>query len=103
MIDLQPDHRAIILRILAQHVPNAEVRVFGSRVTGGAAKYSDIDIAIMDRVKLSLAALTALTNAFEESELPFRVDIVDWHGISGTFQSVIESRHEVIQQARNNA
>jgi predicted nucleotidyltransferase len=103
MIDLQPDHRALILRILKQHVPDAEVRVFGSRVTGGAAKYSDIDIAIVDREKLSLAAQAALTSAFEESELPFRVDIVDWHGISGAFQSVIESRHEVIQQARNNA
>lgn len=103
MVDLPPDHLEIILRILAQHVPDAEARVFGSRVNGGAAKHSDIDIAIKDREKLTLTALSALANAFEESDLPFRVDIVDWHGISSAFRSVIESRYQIIQRAKNHS
>ena len=46
MIDLQPDHLALIQTILAQHVPQAEVRAFGSRVTGAARNYSDLDLVV---------------------------------------------------------
>jgi type I restriction enzyme S subunit len=40
--------------------------------------------------------LGELSNAFEESELPFRMDVLDWHSLSKEFQAVIERRYEVI-------
>jgi predicted nucleotidyltransferase len=96
MIDIRADYLEIIRGILAQHAPGAEARVFGSRVDGTAAKYSDVDIAIKGREKLSLETRAALRTAFEESDLPFRVDIMDWHGISGEFKKRIELRYETI-------
>lgn len=97
MIDLHPGDLAIIRRILSQHVPGAQVRVFGSRVAGTSRKYSDLDIAIMSGEKLTLETQAALTAAFQESDLPFRVDVIDWHGISGEFRKRIEMQFEVIQ------
>lgn len=97
MVDIQAEHLEIIRRILAEHAPGAEARVFGSRVSGTAAKYSDIDIAIIGRDKLSLETRAALNAAFEESDLPFHVDIIDWHTISDEFKKRIELQNEAIK------
>jgi len=39
---------AIVKAILARHVPDAVVWVFGSRATGKAKKYSDLDLCIKE-------------------------------------------------------
>ena len=41
--------------------------------------------------------IAELKEAFQESELPFRVDLLDWNAISDEFRIVIEkSGYEVI-------
>ena len=47
MIDLAPDQLAIVRRLLAAHVPECEARAFGSRVTGNAKPYSDMDLSLI--------------------------------------------------------
>jgi len=47
VLDLSADHLETVRRILACHVPGREVRAFGSRVTGRAWRYSDLDLLIM--------------------------------------------------------
>ena len=44
-IDLNPNHLATVQRILAEHVPECEVRAFGSRAAWTAKDYSDLDLA----------------------------------------------------------
>lgn len=88
-IDMEPDHRAMVAEILRKLVPGREVRAFGSRVTGKARTYSDLDLVIMGSQPLSLSLLAALRDAFSESDLPFRVDIVDWATTSSTFREII--------------
>ena len=39
----------------------------------------------------------ALREALTDSELPFRVDVLDWHGIEETFRQIIAARFEVIK------
>ena len=41
-----------------------------------------------------------LKEAFEESGLPIRVDVLDWHAISDAFKNVIAEEYEVIQEAK---
>ena len=77
-VDLRPDHWAIVRDALRRHVPDREVLAFGSRATWTAKDYSDLDLAIMGEEPLSLRAASALNEALVESDLPFRVDIVDW-------------------------
>lgn len=98
MIDLAPEQLAIVRRLLAAHVPECEVRAFGSRVTGKAKPYSDLDIALLGPARLPIGRLAALREAFEESELSIRVDVLDWHAISAAFRGVIADQCALLQK-----
>lgn len=98
MINLLPDYLEIVRNILRKHVPGCEVHVFGSRTTCSVKKYSDLDLAIVGKEKLSEKILHSLREDFQESDLPFRVDVLDWNAISKEFQEVIEKTHETIQK-----
>ena len=100
MIDLNPKHLKTIQAILAEYIPTYEVRVFGSRVKWTAKDYSDLDLAVVGNDPLSLRQRGQLADAFEESNLPIRVDILDWQSISERFRQVILERYEVIQKAQ---
>ena len=97
MIDLEPKHLEMIKHILAQHVPDCEVRVFGSRVTGKAQTYSDIDIALVGNGLIDWRRIETLKDAFSESNLPIIVDVLDFNAASENFQKIIQQKYELIQ------
>src|SRR5574344_541517 len=99
MIDLKPEQLKIIKAILAQHVPECTVWAFGSRINEQARAYSDLDLVIIDKNPLPQPRMNRLQEAFEYSDLPFRVDIMAWHALSESFQRVIEAHYEVIQNS----
>ena len=99
MIDLNPKHFEIVQHILAKHVPGSEVRAFGSRVKWTAKDYSDLDLAVVGSKPLTLRQGRQLAEAFEESDLPIRIDVLDWHTISEEFKRIIAEEYEVIQGA----
>ncbi len=99
-IDLRPDHLAIVEHILAEHVPECEVRAFGSRATWTARDYSDLDLAVVGDGPLHRRTLSRLREAFEESRLPMLVDVVDWHDIPQSFQEMIQRDYEVLQERK---
>ena len=103
MIDLNPNHLGTVRAILAEHVPGCEVRAFGSRTTWTAKDYSDLDLAVVCEKQLDWRVLGRLKEAFEESDLPMRVDALDWHAISESFREVIERDYVVIQEGTNQA
>jgi len=72
-LDLRPRHEAVVRDILHRFVPDRSVWAFGSRVTGKARRYSDLDLVVMGDRPLPSLTLHALKEAFEESDLPFRV------------------------------
>ena len=51
--------------------------VFGSRAHGGPRAYSDLDLAIEWDRPPGLDRTTEIAEAFSESDLPYRVDILD--------------------------
>ena len=99
MIDLNPKHLETIQHILTVYIPECEVRAFGSRVQWTAKDYSDLDLAVIGSKPLSFRQLRQLAEAFEESYLPIRVDVVDWWSLPDGFRKVILEKHEVIQEA----
>lgn len=101
MMDLPSDQLELVKRILAERVPLCEVRVFGSRIQQAAKKWSDLDLAVVGPEKLERDVFYSLEEAFEESELPVQVDVLDWHAISSAFQAVINEGYEVIQSPAN--
>ena len=90
MIDLSPHHLETVKRILDEHVPGCEVKAFGSRANWTATDYSDLDLLVLGQSEVAGATLSRLNEAFEESDLPMRVDVVDWHGTSPAFRKLIE-------------
>ncbi len=99
MIDVSPNHIETVLGILARHVPECEARIFGSRFSGTAKRYSDLDIALVGREKLDWRVMAAIKEEFQESELAFRVDILDWNALSAEFRKAIEeSGYQVLHQ-----
>ena len=99
-IDLRPRDLDCTLRILARHVPDREVWAFGSRVSGTAKEFSDLDLAILGDDSLSAVVLADLRDAFRESDLPFKVDVIDWAGTRDHFRQIIEREHVVIRDGR---
>ena len=99
LIDLRPDHLQIVRDILKKHVPARDVWAFGSRAKRRAKPYSDLDLAVMGEQPLSLSKLAALTDDFAESDLPFRVDVVDWATTRDNFRRIIEQGKVVLQKA----
>jgi len=56
--------------------PNEKIYLFGSRARGDASEYSDIDIAIKGKKSLKIA-LAEAKYAIEESQIPYKVDLID--------------------------
>ena len=101
MLNIKTNHLQIILSILKQFVPSCEVRVFGSRCNGNVKEYSDLDLVIVGKERLDWNVLADTKEAFEESDLPYRVDLLDWNAISPEFRNVIETRgFEIIQNVQ---
>jgi type I restriction enzyme S subunit len=87
----------IIRNILRAHAPDCTVWAFGSRATGRAKQYSDLDLAINGNKPLGIDLAAQLTEAFAESDLPYKVDIVDWITVSESFRKAIERDRVVVQ------
>ncbi len=90
-LDLKPEELIQVQLILKQCIPGIDVRGFGSRANNTAKSYSDLDLAVMTEQPLTLQQGAMLTEAFEESDLPFKVDIIDWAVTSEHFRKVIQS------------
>lgn len=99
MINLSIEQRNIINRILDARLPGREAMAFGSRATSSAKPYSDLDIAIMGDEPFDLRTMALLKDAFAESDLPFRVDVVQWCKISPEFKKIIQSQLQCIHKA----
>lgn len=96
-IDIRPDHWAIVQQILQRHVPQYPVWAFGSRAKWSAKPYSDLDLAVITDQPLSLDVSAGLSDDFSESDLPYRVDVVDWAGTSQAFRKIIAQNRIVVQ------
>jgi type I restriction enzyme S subunit len=97
LLDLRPDQLQIVQTILHKHVPQYEVWAFGSRAKWTAKDYSDLDLCIVSDQPLSFQILGALNEDFAESDLPWKVDVVDWATTSASFRKIIEKDKVVVQ------
>ncbi len=82
---------ARVWAVLRETVPgSATVWVFGSRAKGTARLTSDLDLALDAGRPLTRRESALLQDAFEESDLPYTVDVVDLYTVSDTFRALID-------------
>lgn len=96
MLDLPAKQLAIVRAILAEHVPHAKVWAFGSRVLGTAKRFSDLDLAVEDIEELSISSWGNLRHAFQESDLPIRVDLLDMRTVKQPFKRIVERQRVIL-------
>ncbi|MBC6444476.1 MAG: nucleotidyltransferase domain-containing protein [Alphaproteobacteria bacterium GM202ARS2] len=91
-IELEPEYVALVRAILRRHVPRGvRVYAFGSRAKRLVrVRYADVDLCLRGEGRVEAKVINALKDAFDESILPYRVDVLDWHTLREPFRSRIE-------------
>jgi predicted nucleotidyltransferase len=91
-VHVDAEELALVRQILAAHLPE-EVRtsVFGSRAGGVPKRFSDLDLVLEGPEPLSLSLLARLAEAFDESSLPWKVDLIDRRSVDAGFGQIIDA------------
>lgn len=92
MIDLAEDQLQQVRDIVRRHVPGGEAFAFGSRTSGRAKKFSDLDLMIKAPGGLPWRTCAALRESFEASDLPITVDVVDWDACTAQFRALVSAQ-----------
>lgn len=93
-IDLTSEQLKAVRELLQRHIPEARVWAYGSRVKKTSSPKSDLDMVAFGNVE---TRLPALREAFDESSLPFRVDLFFWNKIPEQFRSNIKEKYFELQ------
>lgn len=77
-------------KTIRTHIPDKSYKafIFGSRATNTNRRYSDIDLGIMGPKPLSSKAYISIDQDFQESDLPYKVDLVDFSNVTEKFKRV---------------
>ena len=84
-LQIEEKHLKIVQDILRKYPYN--FYVFGSRIKGNATKYSDLDLAY--DIQIPNQELVKIETSFSESDLPYKVDIIDLNNINLSFRNII--------------
>ena len=94
-IDLTADQRRTVLSLLRRHLPNTVVWAYGSRVKWTSGPASDLDLVAFATPAQS-PRIAELREAFDESALPFSVDLFVWDDVPKDFRKRIDAEHVVL-------
>ncbi len=73
---------------------------FGSRVTGKNKKLSDLDLFYLDEIPNKV--ILELEEAFEESDIPFKIDLVNFKKCDTDFQDLILRDYMCIKESEKD-
>ena len=102
-LDLPRRYRRIVEALLREHVPDAEVWAYGSRVNGESHEGSDLDLVVRgpDLKRIPSGPLAGLIEALEDSNVPILVQTHDWARLPESFHWEIERGYVVVQEGTN--
>ena len=93
-INIQDKHLEIIKAILKKNsAESTKIWVFGSRVENNCKPFSDLDIALQhaENKTIPLKIVANLKSDFIDSDLPWKVDVIDYNSISGVFKKNVDA------------
>ncbi len=97
--DIDAAQRKTVLALLERHLPNTAAWAYGSRAQWTARPQSDLDMVVFATPEQN-GRVSHLREAFEESNLPFRVDLFVWDAVPEKFRKQIEAEHVVLVDGR---
>ena len=89
MLDLPAEQLSVVRIILRHRLPSVKAYAFGSRVTGRARKFSDLDLLLDGGAPIDRRVLAEVKEDFVDSDLPIKVDVLDLHRVSDAFKRII--------------
>lgn len=87
MIYMEKRHWEIVRNILLKYPYS--FYAFGSRTKGNPRRFSDLDLCFFENIPWNVRA--HINEDFDESNLPFTVDLIDWNGCNEKFQNSIKN------------
>lgn len=80
----------LVKQVVRKYLPDESYRafIFGSHASGKNRKFSDLDLGIMGPKSLSPKEYFSIKDDLEESDLPYRVDLIDFTKVSDKFRLV---------------
>ena len=97
-IDITAEQRKIVTDLLERHLPDTAAWIYGSRVKWTARPQSDLDMVVFATPEQN-GRVSDLRETFEESNLPFRVDLFVWDAVPEQFRKQIKSEHVVLVES----
>jgi len=94
-VALAASQRRAVLHLIHAHLPGTEVWAYGSRVKHTSRPSSDLDLVAFAGPRQH-RQVGDLREAFEDSDLPFRVDVLVWDDIPESFRDEIQREHAVM-------
>lgn len=99
MVYMEPRHWKIVEDILKKYPYT--FYAFGSRAKGTQKRLSDLDLCFKESIPFNVQG--HIDEDFEESDLPFKVDLLDWQFISPEFREIIKKDLILIQKVTHHA
>ncbi len=98
-LDLPSRYREDLKALLREHVPDAAVWAYGSRVNGRSHDGSDLDLVLRSPTLEPLGCeYLELVEALEQSNIPILVQVHDWARLPESFHREIERDYVVVQK-----
>ncbi len=94
-IDITHSELQTVRSLLTTHLANTIVWVYGSRLKWTSAPHSDLDLVVFTTPR-QRPIVGALQEEFDESNLPFRVDLLVWDELPQSFRDEIRSHYAVL-------
>ena len=89
-IDITPEEHQTVVALLQRHLPGTAAWVYGSRARWTSTRTSDLDLVVFATPEQQ-PQVGDLRKAFEDSDLPFRVDLFVWDDVPESFRQRIEA------------
>ena len=94
MLTIEPRHWEIVKTILKKYPYT--FYAFGSRTKSNPKRFSDLDLCFVDNIPWNIRA--HIEEDFDDSNLPYKVDLVDWNRCDENFQKLIKTDLTLVQK-----
>lgn len=95
-------HLQCLLDEIERYIPDATVWAFGSRIKGSCRPASDLDLAVHCDKETARHDLPRLNEALIESDLPFKVQMLDYNRLPEYMQAVIKEKYVVLYRPQDD-
>ncbi len=99
MLFMEQRHLQIVEDILKKYPYT--FYAFGSRTKGTQRRFSDLDLCFKEPIPFNVQG--HIDEDFEESDLPFKVDLLNWNITAPKFREIIKKDLVLIQRSPHHA